>query len=76
MMDDNHKLINMITEPPMGRQPLSRSVWTEVEQLWCRRIGGAALCREIVLLPHGLLGLQKSPVLQVGVIFIISSSLF
>ena len=61
---------NLIAERQMVRQHLSRSVWTEVEQQWCRLIGEAVLSQEIVLLQPGLLGLLQtpSPVLQVLII--------
>ena len=71
-------MTNLIPEPPMGRQHLSRNVWTEVEQQWFLRIGEAVLCQEIVLLLPGLLGLLQalSPVLQVLLILSSSSPYF
>ena len=69
---------NLIPEPRMGRQHLSRNVWTEVERQWFLRIGEAVLCQEIVLLLPGLLGLLQtlSPVLQVLLILSSSSPYF
>ena len=69
---------NLIPEPRMGRQHLSRNVWTEVEQQWFLRIGEAVLCQEIVPLLPGLLGLLQalSPVLQVLLILSSSSPFF
>ena len=66
---------NLIAERLMGRQHLSRSAWTEVEQLWCQRIEEAVLSREIVPLQPGLLGLLQtlSPVLQVLIVLSLSS---
>ena len=62
---------NLIPEPQMGRQHLSRNVWTEVERQWFLQIGEVVLCQEIVPLLPGLLGLLQalSPVLQVLLIF-------
>ena len=66
---------NLIAEPQMGRQHLSRSAWTEVEQQWCQPIEAAVLSREIVPLQPGLLGLLQtlSPVLQVLIVLSLSS---
>ena len=62
----------------MGRQHLSRNVWTEVERQWFLQIGEVVLCQEIVPLLPGLLGLQQTlnPVLQVLLILSSSSPYF
>ena len=69
---------NLIPEPQMGRQHLSRNVWTEVERQWFLQIGEVVLCQEIVPLLPGLLGLLQalSPVLQVLLILSSSSPFF